>query len=319
MKQQLLLKLGSGLAVLAALAAGLWALSPGPSRKAGQARTAPELKPSGAAPALARDLNSATPTPTSKRALSAKPVLSINPGKDGVAVLLSEFDRLFSDPPPELTAAQTAELLSRRQAAKLELVDKLSNLGPGGARLIADAFKATDSLRDRLLMAQAFGKLNDRETVSVLKELLADPKGFFEQQQLIIALGHRTEPSVVEPLTRLVSADEPGALQFAAVQALAGRAGALPVLEGVIQTGSDRIVRLEAIRSIGLIGDENAKAALVDFAQAQAMEPIVRQTAIQELRRSFGQSAEGALTSLSNDSEPAVRASATAALAMLRK
>ena len=304
MNRQVPVNLAVSAAVLVTVAAGLWGVSPNPDRMATHRQDIVV-----AHRALAE-------LPLSGLRVSTLPGRPATPRPEN---LLAQLDQLYPAAPRKLSGSQRKEVEARRQAAQQKVVEQLSALGPGGARAIAETFKNTANLRDRMLLAQALARLNDRETVGVLKDLIASQPGLYEQQQLIIALGHRTEPSVVEPLARVLSSTQPDMLKFAAVQALAGRADALPALETVIENGADRTVRLEAIRSIGLMGNGDAKATLIDLAQAAALEPLLRQTAIQELRRSFGAGAQEALASLVNDTEPSVRASATMALAMLQK
>jgi HEAT repeat protein len=108
-------------------------------------------------------------------------------------------------------------------------------------------------------------------------------------------------------------------LQFAAVQGLSGRAAGLATLDTVIQSAGNQAVRLEAIHSVGLFKTDAAQNVLISLAQNASLEPLVRQTAIEQLRRSFGQGAVSALERLQSDPSPWVRDSASKALAVLRR
>ena len=114
---------------------------------------------------------------------------------------------------------------------------------------------------------------------------------------MVHALRQRGEPSAVGSLAGLLAGGSSDALQFEAVQALAGRPDALPALTASIEGAGDQAVRLEAIHSVGLMNNEAAKAALVTIAQNTAMTPAVREMATQELGRSFG---AGAMSSSSS-------------------
>lgn len=76
-------------------------------------------------------------------------------------------------------------------------------------------------------------------------------------------------------------------------------------------------MRLEAIRAVGLTGNETGQTALLAVAQDNKQELIVRQTAIQELRRSYGTKAWAALQGLRSNPDPAIQTSAEKALQML--
>jgi len=153
----------------------------------------------------------------------------------------------------------------------------------------------------------------------VLKDLLSSESGVYERRELIAALAHRSEAAAVEPLSAVIKGDQPGVLQFSAVQGLSGRAEALPLLTSVVETGLDRQVRLEALRGIGLIRNETAQATLTAWAQQSSMESFVRQAAIQELRRTYGLRAEQVLQTLTSDPQPEIRSTAAQALAMLQR
>src|SRR5260221_1480132 len=266
------------------------------------------------APANLNQPGLAAPGLTARTANPAK-VEQVPAARD-VETLVKDFDSLFA---LSAGAAADRDLLGRRQLAGRELLTTLSNLGEGGSRSIAQAFKQTDALRDKRLLAQSLGKIQDSQAVPVLKELLSSESGFYERKELIASLAHRTEPAAIEPLSAVLTSQQQGGLQFSAVQGLAGRAEALPVLTATIENGNDQAVRLEAIRSVGLIRNDAAKNELITLAQGASLESIIRQTAIQELRRSFGPGAQDVLQTLSNDSEPAIRDTATQALAMLRR
>ena len=141
----------------------------------------------------------------------------------------------------------------------------------------------------------------------------------FEQRALVTALAHRQEAQAVEVLSDVLAAQWPTGVRLAAVQGLAGRPAALDALSLAIRSDADQTVRAEAIRSLGLIGDEAAGKVLLRVAQDNELEARLRQTAIQEMRRSFGPGAQATLEALSQDTDPIVRQSAGQALSMLRR
>jgi HEAT repeat protein len=182
----------------------------------------------------------------------------------------------------------------------------------------SDSYKQSNVIRDRLLLAEALGAIQDPNTVSVLQNLLAGETDYFHRQKLITALGHRSESGAVDSLVGILNGNNAGGLKFAAVQGLSGRPAALTALETVIETGTDIVVRLEAIRSVGRIGTDAARLVLVKIAQNVSLDTIIRQTAIHELRRSFGTVSIPVLQALTTDPNPAVAQSALQALSMLK-
>jgi HEAT repeat protein len=243
-----------------------------------------------------------------------------NPGstpKGQIVALLNALDNLYGPPPPGLTPDKASALNSQRAQAKLDLVQKLAALGPGGAQAISDSYKQSGVIRDRLILAEALGAIEDSNAVTVLQNLLAGETDFFHRQKLINSLAHRSESAAVNSLVGITTGNDPGGLKFAAVQGLSGRPGALATLDAIIENPGDMTVRLEAIRSVGRIGTDAARLTLAGIAQKTSLDTIIRQTAIQELRRSFGLSALDVLQKLTNDPDPAIRDTASQALAML--
>ena len=233
--------------------------------------------------------------------------------------MVDDMHRLFEEPAPGITAEQATALIAHRHKAARQLVDQLADLGSGGARAIADVYQQTETLRDRLLLAEVLGKVQDPEAVTVISELVYGTSEMFEQKALVTALAHRQEPQAVEVLSDVLAAQWPTGVRLAAVQGLAGRPAALDALSLAIRSDADQTMRAEAIRSLGLIGDEAAGKVLLRVAQDTELEAPLRQTAIQEMRRSFGSGAQATLEALSQDTDPIVRQSAGQALSMLRR
>jgi HEAT repeat protein len=234
-----------------------------------------------------------------------------------IVSLLNALDNLYGPPPPGLTPDKAAALNAQRAQAKVDLLQKLIALGPGAAQAISDSYKQSNVIRDRLILAEALGSIQDPSAVAVLQNLLAGETDFFHRQKLITALGHRSESGALNSLVGITTGSDPGGLKFAAVQGLSGRAGALAALDAVIENGTDLAVRLEAIRSIGRIGTDAARQMLVKIAQNASLPSIIRETAIQELRRSFGSVVIPVLQALTNDPDPGVQAAAAQALSLL--
>ncbi len=239
--------------------------------------------------------------------------------KGQIVALLNALDKLYAPPPPGLghDAAQT--LVVQREKAKQNLIQSLAALGPGAAQAISDLYKQSSAVRDRLILAEALGSSQDPAALPVLQSLLGGETDYFDRQKLISALAHRPESAAGDTLAGVLSGSDPGGLKFAAVQGLAGRPGALTTLDTIIEGGTDVAVRLEAIRSLGRIGTDTARLTLVGIAQKTALDVLVRQTAIQELRRSFGSAAVQVLTALTQDPNPAVGNAASQTLTMLNK
>jgi HEAT repeat protein len=237
--------------------------------------------------------------------------------KGQIIALLNALDNLYGPPPPGQTADKAAALNSQRAQAKLDLIQKLAALGPGGAQAISDSYKQSSVIRDRLLLAEALGSIQDSNAVAVLQNLLSGETDFFHRQKLITSLGHRSESGALNSLVGITTGNDPGGLKFAAVQGLSGRAGALAALNAVIENGTDLAVRLEAIRSVGRIGTDAARQTLVTIAQNASLPSIIRETAIQELRRSFGSVTIPVLQALTSDPDPGVQSAAAQALSLL--
>jgi hypothetical protein len=130
-------------------------------------------------------------------------------------------------------------------------------------------------------------------------------------------LGQRRDGEAEQALTGILAQQDDAQLRFASAQALSGRETALPALTERLRTDSSPKVRKELVRSIGLIGSAPAMRALAEVARSRT-DITVRQTAIQELGRSFGASALGVLDGLLNDPDELIRHNAVKALARVK-
>jgi HEAT repeat protein len=115
----------------------------------------------------------------------------------------------------------------------------------------------------------------------------------------------------------LLSRQEDAQLRVASAQGLAGRANALPALAERLRLESSANVRLELIRSVGLVQTPAAMNALAELAQSQH-DLLARKTAIQELGRSFGASALPVLSRILADANEDIRKSAVTAMARVK-
>jgi HEAT repeat protein len=123
---------------------------------------------------------------------------------------------------------------------------------------------------------------------------------------MVVALAQRKEPAATQALGQVLNSSADPHVRFATAQALSGRAAALPTLAGRLNREPDPQVRKELLRSIGLVGNTAALAVLARAAQEQT-DQAARQSAIQELSRSFGAQALGTLEQLLSDPDESIR------------
>jgi HEAT repeat protein len=212
---------------------------------------------------------------------------------------------------------ETKALVARRRKAADELVERLARLGPGGSRAIAEAYSGTEDTRARLLLVAALGRIADPEASAVLHALMGLDHTFSARKEMVAALGQRNEPASSAMLTDLLQNQQDPRLRAVGVQAMSGRADALPVLMERVLTDPSRDVRMESIRSVGLIGNQAARDELAGIAKG-SMEASVRQAAIQELARSFGAGALEVVDGLLSDPEENIRTSAVKGIARIQ-
>jgi HEAT repeat protein len=242
---------------------------------------------------------------------------SSNPAQLGaVSQVLAELKRLYG-PVGSLKWEQAKALIAEREGATQELVDRLAKLGPGGARAIASGYVEADSTRAKLLLVRALGKLNDAEAAGMLQDMLGRDESFSLRKEMVAALGQRRDGEAEQALTGVLAQQDDAQLRFASAQALSGRETALPALTERLRTDSSPDVRKELVRSIGLVRSAPAMRALAEVARSRT-DITVRQTAIQELGRSFGASALGVLDGLLNDPDELIRHNAVKALARVK-
>ena len=227
--------------------------------------------------------------------------------------MLTELKNLYGDV-GTLSWDETKALVAKRRKATEDLVDRLAKLGPGGARAIADVFGEADSVRAKLLLVAALGRIGDEEAAAVLADLMGRDNSYSLRKEIVAALGQRQETASTAVLTGILQTQDDARLRAASVQALSGRADALPVLTERIRNDTSKDVVMESIRSIGLVGSDEARNVLAGIAQS-TMDLAVRQTAIQELGRTFGAGALGVLEQLLSDPNEAIRQNAVTAVA----
>jgi HEAT repeat protein len=241
----------------------------------------------------------------------------VDPAKRAqIVAILAELKNLYGDV-GTLSWEETKALVASRRKASDDLVDRLAKLGPGGARAISDVFGEADSVRARLLLVAALGRIGDEEAAAVLGDLMNRDNSYSLRKEIVASLGERKEIASTAVLAGILQAQDDARLRATSVQALSGRADALPLLTERIRNDTSKDVVMESIRSVGLIGNDNARNILAGIAQG-SMDVAVRQTAIQELGRSFGAGALGVLEQLLGDPNEAIRENAVTAVARVR-
>jgi HEAT repeat protein len=196
------------------------------------------------------------------------------------------------------------------------LEDRLAGLGVGGAAAMAAAYNETDDVRGKLMLIHALGRIQDDAADGVLQSLLGGESTFSLQREIIAALGQRQDAGSTVILGQIAAGETDQQLRFAAAQALAGRVDALPVLTQLIQTETNPDVQKVMLLSVGAIHNAAAQGVLAGVAQGN-MDIGIRQTAIQELARSFGVGALDVFQQLLNDPNEAIRQNAVTAVAQV--
>jgi HEAT repeat protein len=189
-------------------------------------------------------------------------------------------------------------LIAKRDQAAKALVDRLAALGSGGAAVLNAAYSQSADMREKMLLIAALGRIKDDQASGILQNLIASETSFSLQRELISALSHRSDTASTDALAGLLTqpptSQSDSQIQFAAAQALSGRETALSMMVESVSAGSNADVQKELVLSIGAIGTPAAMQALTDIAQNNT-NPSVRQAAIQELSRKFGDKALNAL------------------------
>jgi HEAT repeat protein len=264
----------------------------------------------------------AAPSPASPITQNANPPAAPGAGvvvsaamKASVAAALEAEKKLF-EYAGALGWDEAKALIARRQQETKALEDRLAGLGPGGAQAIAAAYKETDDARGKLMFIHALGRIQDDAADATLQALLASESTFSFQREIVAALGQRQDAESTAIVSQIAASQTDPQLRFAAAQSLAGRADALPVLTQLIQTETSPDVQKEMIISVGAIHNDAAERALTGIAQG-SMDIGIRQTAIQELARSFGAAALGVFQQLLNDPNEAIRQNAVKAVAQV--
>lgn len=243
------------------------------------------------------------------------PIRTVEPTSE-VRLALKELENIYGQAGSlEWDAAKA--LIARRQDATQDLVARLAQLGPGGAQAIATAYSDADSTRAKHLLIHALAAIRDPEAAGVLQRLLTRADSFSLRKEIVLALRQRPEPAAERALANILANDDDPQLRFASVQALAGRENALPLFAERLRSESHVDVRAELVRSVGLIGSEQARDMLAGVAQ-RPFDTTLRQTAIQELSRSFGAAALEDLNRLLNDPDELIRKSTVTAISRVK-
>jgi HEAT repeat protein len=285
--------------------------APSPTTEAARTSAAPPPIPAIAEPAKPKAESASITAPVKPAINLGAPV---DPAKRAeITAALTELKNLYGDV-GTLSWDETKALVAKRRKASDDLVDRLAKLGPGGARAIADVFGEADSVRAKLLLVAALGRIGDEEAAAVLADLMGRDNSYSLRKEIVAALGQRQETASTAVLTGILQTQDDARLRAVSVQALSGRADALPVLTDRIRNDTSKDVVMASIRSVGLIGNDGARNVLTGIAQS-TMDLAVRQTAIQELGRTFGAGALGVLEQLLNDPNEAIRENAVTAVA----
>jgi len=214
---------------------------------------------------------------------------------------------------------QAKSLVQEREKQLQALIDELAAMGAGGARAMYEAFPTLTGTRERQAMIKALALIDDPEASSVLGAWYEDTSVPFSLKRDILgALGRRGDEAAYEALSSIVMEESDVHLLGATMQALSSQGEAASLLSGVAQSDSqDLDVRREAVHSLGLVNSEEGLNALQAVATSEE-DLRLRESAIQEMARSYGNAALPSLESLLSDPSEAIRANSVRAIGRVK-
>jgi len=240
-------------------------------------------------------------------------ILSDEVMKERVVRSVGELRKLYGFA-GALSFEEGKALVNRRKEVRQRLLDELSALGAGGARVMGDFYPESRDIRDKILLIEALGQVDDPNAANVLGELLDGGEEFSVQREIVAALGNRSEEAAERALSGLLDSSD-YRMGMAAAQGLSGRPGAVDLLSRTVLSEEAALeVRKEAVRSLGLVENEAALEALATLALSE-VDLGVRQTAIQELGRSYGEEALDTLEAVLSDPDEKIRKNVLKAVA----
>ncbi len=204
-------------------------------------------------------------------------------------------------------------LIEKRRKTSAEYVRRLAKLGSGGSRAISGMYDEAGATHQKMLLIDALGQIEDEEAVPTLETLFKEEDGFSMRKEIIGSLAERPEAEAGDAIADILDNEEKSRLRFNSVQALSGREGSLDTLADHLRNDPNRDVRLESINAVARVGSDAARNVLAEVAHGDT-DVRVRQTAIQELARSFGDAALADLQILMEDPNKTIRKNAARAM-----
>ncbi|MGA3163194.1 MAG: HEAT repeat domain-containing protein [Verrucomicrobiota bacterium] len=321
--------------VVLAAAAGIWWLlrmeRPGGSAPPGPAPAVEAAKPpagtgSNAAPQVAS--LPVAPQPSQPKAasgrskqqraelLAALKGASVDSAKRAQVVATLDDEKKLYNYAGEMGWDDAKALIAKRQQATKDLENRLAAMGQGGANAIAATYADVEDVRGRMMLLHALGTIQDDQAGGLLQALLDSENSLSLQREIIDALSLRHDADTVALLAQIAAEASDSRLRFAAVQGLAGREDGLSALQQLMQTETDPEVQKAIVLAVGGVHTAAAQSLLASVAQG-AMDPSIRQMAIQALARSFGAGALSVFQQLLSDPNEAIRENAVTAVAQL--
>lgn len=213
-----------------------------------------------------------------------------------------------------LNQAEARALIERRRTATAAIVAALSKADAAGIQAIADAYRAAESGKEKLMLIQALSENPSPEAARAMADLFQTEETFSYRRALIDGIGGSTAPNAKEIAATLV-ADAPDARErVSALKALPSEASSVPTLIASAQGDPDVSVRISAVTHLAQIGGQDALATL-DALVGGAEEPVrLRAAAVQALARAYPDQALATLEPLVADPQSRVRAAVVRAL-----
>lgn len=198
---------------------------------------------------------------------------------------LAAWRKLYGDQ-PWLTPEQTVALREQRKTAAADLARRIGNSGPGIVQDVRDAIRDAERSREKLVLMDGLGSNASAEAVDALEDVYNDEDLARVKEEALRQLGNSDGEGHNDLLIdEMIGCDEDAMAQTAAAM-LYGEADALEALVACVNGDQAIEVRLEAIHSIGGIGDDAAHEALVGIAGG-GHEDRITVYAERELDRSF--------------------------------